>query len=116
LKNLQTYDEPAFLAWYAPWEAEMKADPLCRFFNTLRSAILKDVEPQIGIRPSSPAGVAGEVIVDLPMPTSHKGEPIHDPTLQGCCELYVEYLQGMVTSATPLIQEVQERWHAAQGD
>jgi hypothetical protein len=114
LQKLRTYDEPTFNAWYAPWQEELRADPLCRFFNTLRSAILKDIEPMIAVRLTE-QGSVGEAVIDLPLPTSHKGKPIHDPTLQYCCELYVACLQEVVKSATPLVMGVQERWKAAQG-
>ena len=39
--------ESGFDAWYAPYVAEMSADPLLKYFYTLRSEILKDGPPAV---------------------------------------------------------------------
>ncbi|MDQ6691103.1 MAG: hypothetical protein M3Z18_11405 [Gemmatimonadota bacterium] len=41
LQNLRSI-EPTFEQWYQPYVAEMRADPLLRYFYTLRSKILKE--------------------------------------------------------------------------
>jgi hypothetical protein len=115
LQNLRTFDKPAFDAWYAPWEQAMRADEICQFFYSLRSAFLKDIEPTVAVL-LSPAGTTGEAVVDMPLPKSHRGFPIHVVSLLQAATLYVTYLEEMAASFTPLIMEVQERWHAAQGD
>ena len=41
LQNLRS-PEPTFEQWYAPWVAEMRGDPLLKYFYELRSTILKE--------------------------------------------------------------------------
>lgn len=40
LQNMQ-HSAPGFSAWYGPWQAEMKEDPLLRYFKDLRNQIEK---------------------------------------------------------------------------
>jgi hypothetical protein len=49
--SLQTMrnEVPRFNAWYDPKKEEMKADPLIRFFNTMRTEIEKEAKRQIGV-------------------------------------------------------------------
>jgi hypothetical protein len=42
LQNLRSIDRETFDAWYAPVQADMRQDPLMRFFWDLRSQILKE--------------------------------------------------------------------------
>jgi hypothetical protein len=42
LQNLRTVDAAAFDAWYAPYLAEMKADPLLLHFNKLRTELVHE--------------------------------------------------------------------------
>ena len=47
LQHLRSWDEAAFEGWYAPWQAELKADPLCRFFHKMRTDIIHGGVPNI---------------------------------------------------------------------
>lgn len=128
LQHLRTFDEQAFNDWYAPWLAEMKADPLCRFFNDLRSAILHDVEPVIGIVRGSGRGSydptrgyihtadtipTGSVSLGFhPLPALHRGRPIESTDTRHLATLYVAYLDELLKSALPVVASVQTRWRA----
>lgn len=47
LQRLRGIDRETFDAWYAPYQAEMAADDLMRYFNTLRNTILKEGPPPL---------------------------------------------------------------------
>jgi hypothetical protein len=119
LQRLRTFDEEAFNDWYGLWEQEMRGDPLCRYFYTLRTDIVHDIDPLIGTVLASyghntpPVGAV--LIPDRPSPTMHRGRPIADTATDHLCSLYVAYLEEMLTSATSVIWEVQDRWQASQG-
>lgn len=49
LQNLRTIDETAFDAWYEPYQTEMRADPLMRYFNKLRTELEKEGGADTGV-------------------------------------------------------------------
>jgi len=114
LQNLRTFDRRAFDDWYAPWLSEMNDDPLCRYFYKLRSDVLKGISPIIGyglasFGPGTPA-VGTLNVINRPSPTVHRGQPIKNADVRHLCELYVTYLEEMVTSAASVINAVQDGW------
>ena len=118
LQNLRTFDAAAFDAWYAPWQQEMREDPLLLYFNKLRTEMLKDILPPVAIVMAS-FGSDAEPVGALttpgrPFPRSHRGAPIEDATADNLCRLYLHYLEAMVASAAPMIWEVHDRFHAAR--
>jgi hypothetical protein len=118
LQNLRSFDRTAFDAWYDPWETEMRQDELLLYFYKLRTRLLKDIDPMIGIVLSSfgekapPAGAI--TTAGMPLPTRHQGTAITDASMVHLCGLYVEYLQRMVDAAAPVIWEVQDRLYPPQ--
>ncbi|MGP8160479.1 MAG: hypothetical protein ACLQGJ_04560 [Candidatus Dormibacteria bacterium] len=118
LQHLETWDERAFREWYAPWRAEMRGDPLCRFFYVLRTDILHDVVPMVGVMlggwgPSArPVGTIS--FHDRKLPTEHRGKPIEDTSTLNLCRLYVAYLEELVQSSYGVVRDIQDRWQAAQ--
>lgn len=48
IQTLRSVD-PDFDAWYAPIQADLRADPIARYFYQLRSEILKEGSTNIGI-------------------------------------------------------------------
>lgn len=113
LQMLRRFDAPAFDAWYAPWQQEMKDDELCRFFSSLRTGILHNLDPLIGFVLASSGATAprpGAIIVqDRPPPTMHRGKPIEDVSMLHLCSLYVAYLDELVDSASSVILMLQDR-------
>src|SRR6266566_1671293 len=45
MQNLRSHDKDAFDGWYAPWQEEMKDDPLMRYFYTLRTMVIHHDAP-----------------------------------------------------------------------
>jgi hypothetical protein len=122
LQNLRTFDRTAFDDWYGPWQLQMKEDPLLLWFYRLRTELLKDFDPAIGVVVSaagSKAPAPGTVTVHgWPPPTMHKLEQIHDTTTINLCRMYLAYLEEMVAAAAGVIWQVQDRHdaaHAANG-
>jgi hypothetical protein len=129
LQHLRTFDEQAFDAWYAPWQAEMKDDPVFVFFNKLRTDILHDVDPIIGVVIGSGSGRynpvddyidTGEIMPkgtvslgpDYPRPTSHRGKPIKSADMRHLATVYLGYLDELMTAVSPFIASIQARWRA----
>jgi hypothetical protein len=118
LQNLRTFEEATFDEWYKPWQNEMQHDPLLLYFNKLRTEILKDIAPPIAILLASvgsdlqPVGTI--TTPGRPLPSSHLGAPIEDPTAENLCRMYLKYLQKMVASAAPMVWEIQDRLDAAK--
>ncbi len=126
LQKLRSFGEQAFDDWYAPWQAEMRGDPLCRFFNDLRREFVHDVTPVVGVVMDSGSGAydpvdgfvrtgpvdAGAVDLgdDRPIPDTHRGKPIHSRDLRHLASLYVAYLEEVINSAQPVIAAVQRSW------
>jgi hypothetical protein len=114
MQNLRSFDEKAFNDWYGPWEAEMRADPLLRYFYELRTQILKGIAPQIGILlagfgPSVPR--PGSISIEgKPLPEMHLGKPIADTSMENLCRLYSIYLERMHTSLGTVVWEIQDRY------
>ena len=49
MQNLRRHDQEAFDRWYAPWQQEMKGDPLIDYFHNLRTSVIHQDAPAIGI-------------------------------------------------------------------
>jgi hypothetical protein len=109
MQNLRTHDQDAFDSWYAPWQAEMKDDPLMRYFNDLRTRVIHHDAPAIGILLTGHGENVppiGSITVDgLPLPESHLGQRLDDTSMENLCRLYVEYLQRMFDSFAQAVQD-----------
>jgi hypothetical protein len=121
LQKLRTFDRQAFNEWYGPWKQEMEQDPLLRWFYKLRSDILHEIDPLIGVVIGSSGNedlYRGAITVpDRPPPNIHRQQSIQDRTMINLCRLYVAYLEEMVNSAAVVITQVQDRHDmAAEGD
>jgi hypothetical protein len=113
MQNLRTHDRDAFDSWYAPWQEEMKADPLMRYFRDLRTKVIHKDVPAIGITlfgSGENVPPIGSITVDgLPLPDRHLGQPFDDNSMGNLCRLYVAYLQRMFDSFAPVAFAVQDR-------
>ena len=113
MQNLRRHDQDAFDSWYAPWQAEMKDDPLMRYFCDLRTMVIHHDAPAIGILLAGQGENVppiGSITVDgLPLPESHLGQPLDDTSMGNLCRLYVAYLQRMFDSFAPASFAVEDR-------
>jgi hypothetical protein len=113
MQNLRRHDQEAFDSWYAPWQEEMKDDPLMRYFYVLRTMAIHHDAPAIGILLAGSGGNVppiGSITVDgLPLPERHLGEPLDDTSMGNLSRLYVAYLQRMFDSFAPVAFAVQDR-------
>jgi hypothetical protein len=113
MQNLRTHDKEAFDRWYAPWQEEMKDDPLMRYFNTLRTMVIHHDAPAIGILLAGHGGNVppiGSITVEgLPLPERHLGRPLEDTSMGNLSRLYVAYLQRVFDSFAPVAFSVQDR-------
>lgn len=113
MQALRTHDRDAFESWYAPWQEEMKADDLMRYFAELRTTIIHLDSPAIAItltsfgEGSQPAGSMS--VEGVTPPSRHRGELLADTSLYNLCRLYVEYLQKVFDSFAPVAFGVQDR-------
>jgi hypothetical protein len=118
MQNLRSHDQEAFDRWYAPWQEEMKNDPLTSYFYRLRTMVVHHDAPAIGIvlggfGESMPP--IGSITIDgLPLPEQHLGQPLGDTSMRNLSRLYVEYLQRMFDSFAPVAYTVQDRLIAAE--
>jgi hypothetical protein len=118
MQNLRSHDREAFDSWYAPWQKEMKNDPLMRYFYVLRTMVIHHDAPAIGIlltghgRNVPPIGSI--TIAGLALPERHLGQPLNDATMGDLSRLYVAYLQRMFDSFAPVAFAVQDRLIAAE--
>lgn len=118
MQNLRSHDQEAFDSWYAPWQKEMKDDPLMRYFYVLRTMVIHHDAPAIGIllagsgRNVPPIGT---ITIDaLPLPERHLGKALDDTSTRTLSHLYVAYLQRMFDSFAPVGFAVQDRLLAAE--
>jgi hypothetical protein len=117
MQNLRRHDEDAFNSWYAPWQAEMKDDPLMRYFCDLRTKVIHQDSPAIamflaGYGESVPP--IGSITVEgLPLPECHLGQRLDDTSMGNLCRLYVVYLERMFDSFAPVAFAVQDRLSAS---
>jgi hypothetical protein len=113
MQNLRTYNRDAFDSWYAPWQEEMKSDPLMRYFNDLRTKFIHHDTPAIAttlFASGENVPPIGSITVDdLPLPERHLGQPLDDTSMRNLCRLYVEYLQRMFDSFAPVAFAVHDR-------
>ena len=118
MQNLRSHDQEAFDSWYAPWQEEMKDDPLMRYFYVLRTMVIHQDAPAIGIllagHGTKVAPIGSITIEGLPLPTRHLGQPINDTSMGNLSRLYVTYLQRMIDSFAPVAFAVQDRLIAAE--
>ena len=119
MQNLRRHDQEAFDSWYAPWQEEMKGDPLMRYFYVLRTMVIHHDAPAIGILLAAHGGTVppiGSITVDgLPLPERHLGQPLDDTSMGNLCRLYLAYLQRMFESFSTVAFAVQDRLIAAKG-
>jgi len=113
MQNLRTHDHVAFDAWYGPWQQEMQGDPLMKYFNDLRTKVIHQDAPAIGIVLAS-AGknalpIGSITIEDIPPPKSHLGKELEDTSMMNLCELYYAYLDRVFEAFAPVAFEVQDR-------
>jgi hypothetical protein len=113
MQNLRSHDQEAFDSWYSPWQEEMKDDPLMRYFSVLRTKVIHQDAPAIGIllfghgRNVPPIG---SITIDgLSLPERHLGQPLDDTSMGNLSRLYVVYLQRMFDSFAPVAFAVQDR-------
>jgi hypothetical protein len=113
MQNLRTHDQDAFDGWYAPWQTEMKEDPLMRYFYDLRTKVIHHDAPAIGILLAGHGEKVppiGSITVDgSPLPERHLGQPLDDTSMGNLCRLYVAYLQRMFDSFAAVAFAVQDR-------
>lgn len=119
MQNLRRHDQEAFNSWYAPWQEEMKGDPLMRYFYVLRTMVIHHDAPAIGILLAGHGKTVppiGSITVDgLPLPERHLGQPLDDTSMGNLCRLYLAYLQRMFESFATVAFAVQDRLIAAEG-
>lgn len=113
MQNLRSHDQGAFDIWYAPWQAEMKDDPLMRYFNSLRTMVIHHDAPAIGIVlggfGDKVPPIGSITIEGVPLPERHLGQPLDDTSMGNLSRLYVAYLQRMFDSFAPVAFAVQDR-------
>jgi hypothetical protein len=118
MQNLRRHDRDAFDNWYSPWQAEMKDDPLMRYFDDLRTRVIHHDAPAIGILLGGFGAnfppIGSITIEGLPLPECHLGQRLDDTSMGDLCRLYVEYLQRMFDSFAPVAFAVQDRLIAAK--
>ena len=113
MQNLRTHDRAAFDVWYAPWQQEMKGDPLMKYFHDLRTKVVHQDAPSIGIFLTSFGADAPPVgsiaIEELPLPHSHLGKSIGDTSMTNLCAIYYDYLNRMFEAFAPVAFAVHDR-------
>ena len=113
MQNLRSHNREAFDSWYAPWQAEMKNDPLMRYFYDLRTMVIHHDAPAIDILLAGHGKHVppiGSITVDgLPLPERHLGQLLDDTSMGNLSHLYVVYLQGMFDSFAPVAFAVQDQ-------
>lgn len=113
MQNLRSHDREAFNSWYAPWQEEMKDDSLMRYFCDLRTMVIHQDAPAIGILlggfGENIAPIGSITIDGLPLPERHLGQPLDDTSTGNLSRLYVAYLQRMFDSFAPVAFAVQDR-------
>ena len=113
MQNLRRHDQDEFDRWYAPWQAEMKDDPLMRYFCDLRTKVIHQDAPAIGcllVGQGEHVPRIGSITVDgLPLPERHLGQLLDDTSMGNLCRLYDAYLQRMFDSFAPVAFAVQDR-------
>ena len=119
MQNLRRHDQEAFDSWYAPWQEEMKRDPLMHYFYVLRTMVIHHDAPAIGILLAGHGEKVppiGSITVDgLALPERHLGQPLDDTSMGNLCRLYLAYLQRMFESFATVAFAVQDRLIAAEG-
>ena len=118
MQNLRSHDQAAFDSWYAPWQEEMKDDPLMRYFYVLRTMVIHHDAPAIGILLGGfgeSAPPIGSISIDgLLLPERHLGQALDDTSMRNLARLYGAYLQRMFDSFAPVAFAVQDRLIAAE--
>lgn len=113
MQKLRSHDRETFDSWYAPWQGEMKDDPLMRYFYDLRTMVIHHEAPAIGILlggfGENIAPIGSITIDDLPLPERHLGQPLDDTSMRNLSHLYVEYLRRMFDSFAPVAFTVHDR-------
>jgi hypothetical protein len=113
MHRLKTFDRPAFDAWFPPWGNELANDRLLIFFTELRDSLVHGIDPLIGLVLSSfgdRVPPKGSIVVDRPLPTTHRGATIADSSLENLCRLYLAFIAEMFESVAPVIWPIEDRW------
>lgn len=113
MQNLRTHDRAAFDAWYKPWQKEMQDDPLMKYFNDLRTRVIHQDAPAIGIvlaNTSTCGPSVGSITIEgIPLPKNHLGKELEDLSMVSLCQLYYAYLDRMFEAFAPVAFAVQGR-------
>jgi hypothetical protein len=119
MQNLRTHDRVAFEDWYRPWQQEMQGDALMKYFSDLRTKVIHQDAPAIGIVLASAGQNAlpiGSITVeDNPPPRSHLRQELKDTSTMNLCELYYAYLDRVFEAFAPVAFAVQDRLLAERG-
>jgi hypothetical protein len=91
-----------FDGWYAPYVAEMRADPLMHFFYDMRTTVLKigapaDLSQSVEIGAAVPGGV--RYTHAFPTPLTHLGLEVDGDEPERLARLYLDYMDRLVTEA-----------------
>jgi hypothetical protein len=117
MQKLRSHDRQAFESWYDPWQKEMRDDPLMCYFKELRTKIVHDEAPAIGVvlagYGTNLPPICSITIEGLPLPDMHLGQPLDDTSMGNLSRLYVEYLERLFDSFAPVAFAVQDRLIAA---
>ena len=113
MQNLRSHDREVFDSWYAPWQEEMKNDPLMRYFYDLRTMVIHHDAPAISIllfgHGKNVPPIGSITVNGLPLPERHLGQTLDDTSMGNLSRLYVAYLQRMFDSFAPVAFAVQDR-------
>ena len=113
MQNLRTHGRHEFDTWYSPWQEEMQRDALLRYFSDLRTKVIHQDAPAIGILLStsdrSGPPIGSITIDDSPLPETHLGQPLDDRSMSNLCRLYLAYLERMFAAFAPVAFSVQDR-------
>ena len=113
MQNLRTHGRHEFDTWYSPWQEEMQRDALLRYFSDLRTKVIHQHAPAIGILLStsdrSGPPIGSITIDDSPLPETHLGQPLDDRSMSNLCRLYLAYLERMFAAFAPVAFSVQDR-------
>jgi len=108
LQNLRS-TEPSFDAWYAPLVAEMRSDPLLKYFYELRSKVLKEGSTSTTVNMHIKQFRSSDVARFGPPPPGATGFVMGDslggvgwqvPQPDGTAEMYYVELPGDIGSIT----------------
>lgn len=119
MQNLRRHDGDAFARWYAPWQREMKADSLMRYFSDLRTMVIHHDAPLVNVLIAGCGAEMppiGSITIDgLPLPERHLGQVLEDTSMVNLCRLYVTYLERLFESFAPVAFALEDRLIVPRG-